>query len=865
MLALKSKLTMTLLMAAIVTMVIGTTFGQQTPAQRYQPVQDGAFRSAPPSVHVAPKQTQRLDPRFRSAPPNGVAARPAGASFTFSDAPGNLRSPARPGYEQTRAPGKTTGQIRQASFVADQQDEPNVPAILANQLKTNTTGNADPQTALPQTANTFRSPQTSPRFPLSNSGAPQVDEIPHKTPADFEAQMKQARNGLPRISPDELTNQQKDISAQMAEVRRRAEERIQQQAEIAAKAPIQNLENMEQTAGIRPQESLRQESQPLQTAQSSDDQQPASANQVQAPVSHVATSAEALPEADNTAAPADQDVSASDFIGKIAADRELNDPPVTPVQDPNTAPKLVAKHGVKVDPVPAVMQLTSASENVAREPLRDPQVRTASSETEDPASIKLSAPAIEVETFGPQSIGINKPANYQVVVRNNSATQAERILVGVNLPEWVDIENVNLTSGGKELTDGKNQARLVWSIDQIPGNASQTITITAVPRKAELFDVGVEWTLVPRTGKAAITVTEPKLEMNISGPMEVLYGETALYHVTVRNPGTGDAENVIVMLPEALGGERATLGNIEAGKEKNFQVELLARTAGELNLVATAAGEGNLTTSAERALTVRRAILGISLEGPGLKYAGSVAQYEVQITNTGDAAANEVVTAVALPPGVKYLGGIDAVKLIEGGMRWPVGSLDPGQTRKYTINCQLDTSGDLQLEVGARGKGDLAASSACLTTVETVADLVLTVADPKGPLPTGEEIPYEIRVQNRGSKSAKGVNLVMQFSEGIEPKNATGIEHRIVPGQVLFSPIEEIEPGQEVSFKVSALAMKSGTHIFRAQLTCQDSDSREIAEGTTRFFGESVQPTATAQAPPESNSFQPTAGNEFKR
>ena len=470
------------------------------------------------------------------------------------------------------------------------------------------------------------------------------------------------------------------------------------------------------------------------------------------------------------------------------------------------------------------------------------------------AAIKIAAPAIEVVTSGPDTIGINKPSQYKVIVRNNSTIKASRVLVGVNMPSWVDIENIALTSGGKEITDGKEQARLVWSVDQIPGNSAQTLTITAIPRKAEIFDVGVEWTLVPMVGKASIRVTEPKLEMSISGPQEVQYGETALYHVAVRNPGTGAAENVTVMLPEALGGERATLGIIAPGKEKNFQVELLARTAGDLNLVATATGENNLKTSAERALKVRRAHLEIVMNGPPLKYSGSVGKYTVTLTNTGDAAATELITAVALPEGVKYLKGIDSIKLIEGGTRWPVGALAPGQSRSYEMFCQLDTSGDLQLEVGARGKGDLAASNACITTVETIADLVLTVADLKGPLPTGEAVPYTVSIRNRGSKAATGVNLVMQFSEGIEPKAAKGLTHQIVPGKVMFSSIEQIDPGQEMNFEITAEALKSGTHIFRAQVTSDDSDVREIAEGTTRYFGDPVESSSISQQPAASTA-----------
>ena len=466
-------------------------------------------------------------------------------------------------------------------------------------------------------------------------------------------------------------------------------------------------------------------------------------------------------------------------------------------------------------------------------------------------TIKIAAPSIEVVTVGPQTIGINKPSTYKVVVRNNSTIKADRILVGVNLPTWVDIDNLAMTSGGKEITDGKRQARLVWSVDQIAGNSSQTMTITAIPRKAEIFDVGVEWTLVPMVGKTSIRVTEPKLEMSISGPKEVQYGETALYHVAVRNPGTGAAENVNVMLPEALGGERANLGLIPPGKEKNFQVELLARTAGDLNLLATATGDGNLKTSAERALLVRRANLEIAMAGPPLKYAGGIGKYSVTVSNSGDSTATDLLAAIALPAGVKYLKGIDAVKLIDGGMRWPVGSLAPGQSRTYEMFCELNSSGDLKLDAGVRGKAgsDLAASGFCTTTVETIADLVLTVADLKGPLPTGEKVPYTIKIRNRGTKAATGVDLVMQFSEGIEPHSAKGIEHKIAPGKVTFSPIAKIDPGQEVTFEVTAEAYKSGTHIFRAQLTCKDSDSREIAEGTTRYFGDPVDPPKILNQP----------------
>ena len=455
-------------------------------------------------------------------------------------------------------------------------------------------------------------------------------------------------------------------------------------------------------------------------------------------------------------------------------------------------------------------------------------------------TIQLSTPAMVVNTYGPTTVGLHKTATYKITCTNDSDRDVERILVGIDMPQWVDLQNINATGGQHEITDGNEQARLKWIVDRIPANTTHTITISAIPRKPEMFDLGVDWAFAPRKGMSHVTVTQPKLEMKISGPNDVLFGEKAIYHVTVSNPGTGTAEKVSVMLPEALGGERASLGDIPAGSEKNFQVELFARTSGNIDLAATAVADGQLETEVDRKILVRRANLTVAVAGPPIKYSGTTATYTVTVINQGDAAATEVAGALALPSGVKYLTGVNGAQQTESGLRWPIGTMNPGDKRTYQISCELNTSGNLQIEAGARGGGDVAASGAFVTAVETIADLVLSVDDPKGPLPTGELITYQIRVKNRGTKSANGVDLVMQFSDGIEPTQAVGLKHKVVPGQVLFSPIQRIDPGQEMVLKVQAKASKGGTHIFRAQLTCTDSDSREIAEGTTRFFGETT-------------------------
>ena len=839
MLALNSKTALAALISTILSGFVSIQ-AQIPPSQRYQPISQSANsqqpaphlpagtsfanqrlgNSVPPSVHVPPPNARQL-----SAPQSPGQSQVNGdrpSQYTFSDVAENQNQTSS-GRESASVPD-VRGTVMQTGFTDEPKSsrEPVVPEILANSNKPSGSapvfqqpGRPANQLANPSAAQIDRQPSPIYSDPALPSAQPKI------SPDQFANQMQQLRGSAPRIAPQEFQNSnvQQEFEALQRQVAQRQQAKngpaVAAPQSLATSSNKRDANTRSPSASTGPAPLVN----PLPSAGLNPTRTASANGPAAAPLNNQRPQTMSGPTGE----------SASDFISKLGPTRLNNGTAgIYDVPAAGTQP-------VPTDGSPATM-------HVPVDAMQDRNVQPVSGQTDSVpnASIKLTAPSIAVETFGPQTVGINKPVIYKVVVTNVSNSSAERVLIGIDLPVWVDIENVNLTGGEKEITDGKQQARVVWKVDQIPGNGSQTIELTAVPRKADAFDLGVEWTLAPRAGSANIKVTQPKLEMSIVGPDEVQFGEQALYHVTIRNPGTGTAENVVVMLPEALGGERASLGNILPGKDKNFQVELLARTAGELDLSASAIADGNLEVLAARKLTVRRAQLGISITGPSLKYAGSEGQYLVTISNQGDATANEIIAAMALPTGVQYLGGIESFALMGGGLKWPVGSLDPGQKREYTLNCQLDASGDLQLEVGTQGKGDLQAASACVTRVETVADLVLTVRDPKGPLPTGQSTVYEISVRNRGSRSAKNVNVVMQFSEGIEPKSASGLEHKLVPGQVLFAPIALIDSNQEITFKVNAEALKPGTHVFRAQLICDEEDSREIAEGTTKFFGNEV-------------------------
>ncbi|MFM7844802.1 MAG: hypothetical protein ACKPEY_11305, partial [Planctomycetota bacterium] len=101
----------------------------------------------------------------------------------------------------------------------------------------------------------------------------------------------------------------------------------------------------------------------------------------------------------------------------------------------------------------------------------------------------------------------------------------------------------------------------------------------------------------------------------------------------------------------------------------------------------------------------------------------------------------------------------------------------------------------------------------------------------------GEEVVYELTIVNRGTKAAEDVNVVVQFSSGVEPLAADGGPAELAAGQVVFEPISRLASGQKTVLKVKARAEKAGSHRFRVQVSCDNSETQLVSEGTSRFFG----------------------------
>ena len=455
------------------------------------------------------------------------------------------------------------------------------------------------------------------------------------------------------------------------------------------------------------------------------------------------------------------------------------------------------------------------------------------------------SPQLSVETLGPSQVVIGKEATFKIRLRNLGDPVAESVLLRINTPLGAQIVSAQPSRGQTNALAAAKQKPLEWRLDRLEAHATEFLTLRIVPRKSDSFDLGVTWTLAPIASQARIKVQEPKLNLEIIGPHEIDYGDTKLYRLTITNPGNGVAENVQLKLKPLDGSSRPMavrdVGSIEPGAKQVMEVELTARQIGYLNVEAVVIADTDLKTSARQRVLVRRAQLAVAAKGPDMNYAGTTATYRFHVDNQGNSSAKNIRVIATLPTGGDYLDSSDQGEWNPETRQvvWKVPALVAQNNQSFEVRVSLSHPGENLFGVRLSADDDLAASSEVKTFVEALADLQLVINDPRGPVPVEEETTYEVLISNRGTKAAEMVDVVVFFSEGIEPISVAGGSAKVNTGQVIFHPIEQIAPGEDVVYKIAARANSSGNHVFRTEVACEEADVRLVAEESTRFYGSS--------------------------
>ncbi len=469
---------------------------------------------------------------------------------------------------------------------------------------------------------------------------------------------------------------------------------------------------------------------------------------------------------------------------------------------------------------------------------------------------RIGGPVVSVETVGPRKISIGKQAKFKLVLKNSGEMPASDVVVSVVVPDWAEVVDAKASTGTTEPLSsdtGRSLDGLQWKLGSIEPQSHQELALEVIPHKSQPLDLQVRWTQAPQAIQTTVEVQEPKLLLTLDGAKEVAFGERSNFVLKLSNPGSGDAENVTITLmplnPSDGGPVSHPIGTLRPGDGKSIEIEMVARQSELVTIRAEATASGDLKSSLAQDVVVRRAGLDVAISGPKLVFSGTAAAYEIVVKNTGNAAAKQVKVACRLPQQANYLESTSAGQHSADAnvVQWSVPSLQVGAEIRLATRCELRAAGQNKVDVSCTADGDLHQTATVSTAVEAVADLRMDISDPASPVAVGQEMTYEIRVRNRGTKSATGVDVIAFFSAGVEPVSVEGGAHEIKEGMVVFKSIPSVDMGQETVFKVKARADRAGNHRFRCEMTCKSLDMQLAQEENTLFYGETSSTAPTGK------------------
>ena len=201
-------------------------------------------------------------------------------------------------------------------------------------------------------------------------------------------------------------------------------------------------------------------------------------------------------------------------------------------------------------PSPRRRPSTAGANRPRRVPATPPSAPHGNLRPRSDVLLSVRQPVIVSSVDGPQRIVVGRTAEYRVALENKG-DEAARDMIADDRRARVGrsgrrgrLERRRRSRRGRRR--GRTEHRCSGSLYELAPGASQTLTLQLIPRSGRPLQLGVA--VEPRPGRAAeatVEVQEPKLQMDITGPAEVMFGKSQRYTLTLSNPGTGAAEDVI--------------------------------------------------------------------------------------------------------------------------------------------------------------------------------------------------------------------------------------------------------------------------------------------------------------------------------
>ncbi|MFO0837439.1 MAG: DUF11 domain-containing protein [Phycisphaerae bacterium] len=429
---------------------------------------------------------------------------------------------------------------------------------------------------------------------------------------------------------------------------------------------------------------------------------------------------------------------------------------------------------------------------------------------------------------------LNEDFTYDIVVTNPSQVTTKDVVVTDPIPDGI----VYVSSNPAGTVSGNT---VTWNAGSLQGGGTWRAQITVKGTRKGTFencaDVRTAEGLTARDC-CQTKISEAALVIEKTCTPEVVLCDMIEHTITVRNTGDAPATNVRVedRLPDGMvtADGRTSLtfdgGTIEGGGAKQAKFTVKATKAGSYTNTATVTADGGLTATASCTTVVKTPALAITKSGPSERFIGRDAEYEITVSNRGDAPARDTILTDAVPAGATFVSASDGGAMGGGTVTWNLGTMPPGGSK--TVKMVIHPTGAGTIHNVATAKAFCTDAQATHDmVVKGIPAVLLEVIDVDDPIEVGSQTTYVITVTNQGSAVGTNIKIVCQIpAEGEFVSGEGATRGTAAGGTVTFEPVPSLAPGAKVTFRVVMKAKAAGDVRFKTTMTTDQTGTVPIEE-----------------------------------